>query len=276
MLDLSIVIVNYNSRGLLRQCIKSLLQNLEDSKISYKIIVIDNNSHDGSIEMVREEFPMVRLIPRDFNSGYAKGVNVGIKSIEAGYYLIINPDTTIVQERAIERLIDFMDTHQAVGLAGPKLINPNGTTQVSCCRFPTFFYPLYRRTFLGKIPPFKKVVEHHLMFDWDHNSTRPVPWVIGTGMIVRGSTLKQVGLMDERYFMYFEDVDWCRKFWENDWKVYYIHDIEIVHYHGRDSAKVMGLVSIFNKQTRVHITSWLKYFLKYLGRSKINVPKKEK
>jgi len=276
MIDISIVIVNFNSRGLLRQCLKSLNHNLSNSNLNYKIVVVDNNSHDGSVEMVREEFPSVRLIPREINSGYAKGVNIGIKSIEARYYLIVNPDTTIVQENAIDKMIEYMDKRTDIGLAGPKLINPNGSTQVSCCRFPTFFYPIYRRTFLGKFSPFKKVVEQHLMFDWDHNETRSVPWVIGTGMIVRTDAIKQVGLMDERFFMYFEDTDWCRRFWENDWKVHYIHDIEIVHYYGRDSAKVTGMASILNKQTRTHINSWIKYSIKYLNRKKIDVQKKEK
>lgn len=111
------------------------------------------------------------------------------------------------------------------------------------------------------------------MLDWDHHETRPVPWVIGTGMILRGKALKQVGLMDERFFMYFEDVDLCRRFWENDWEVYYLAHIEIVHYYGRDSAKHTGFISIFNKLTRIHVISWLKYFIKYLGHKKINVPK---
>ena len=272
MLDLSIVIVNYNNRGLLRQCLRSLLDNLNDTKYNYKIVMIDNNSSDGSVEMVREEFSSVRLIPLENNLGYAKGANLGIKSLVAKYYLVLNMDTTIVQENAIEDMIKFMDENPDVGLAGPKLINPNGTTQVSSCIFPKFMYPIYRRTFLKKMPLAKKAIHKYLMFDWDHNDSRSVDWVIGTGMIVRDTAIKQVGLMDERFFMYFEDVDWCRRFWENDWKVKYIHDIQIVHYHSRGSATKSGLPSIFmNKLTRVHISSWLKYFTKYLGKEKPNV-----
>jgi len=271
MLDLSIVIVNYNNRGLLRQCLKSLFKTLASSSVSYKVVVVDNNSKDGSVDMVREEFPPARLIPLENNLGYAKAVNIGIKSIECNYYLILNMDTTIVQENAIDKMVSFMEANKGVGLAGPKLINPNGTTQVSSCRFPKFMYPIYRRTFLGKLPHAKKAIHKYLMFDWDHNQSRPVDWVLGTGMIVRNEAIKQVGLMDERFFMYFEDVDWCRRFWENQWQVYYIHDIEIVHYHGRGSAKKTGLPSIFlNKLTRVHITSWMKYFIKYSGKENPN------
>ncbi len=277
MLDLSIVIVNYNARGLLRQCLKSIQGNLRNSRLLHKIVVIDNNSKDSSVDMVREAFPTVRLIPLENNLGYARAVNIGIKSIECRYYLVLNMDTTIVQDNAFDRIVNFMDKHPDVGLAGPKLINPNGSTQVSTCTFPKFLYPLYRRTILRKLPGAKKAIRKYLMLDWYHNETMPVEWVIGTGMIVRNEGLKQVGLMDERFFMYFEDVDWCRRFWENNWKVYYIADIEIVHYYSRDSAKSMGMVSVLNKQTRVHITSWLKYVIKYIGRERPNVnTKKEK
>ncbi|XOU94880.1 MAG: glycosyltransferase family 2 protein [Candidatus Kerfeldbacteria bacterium] len=279
MLDLSIVIVNYNNRGLLRQCLKSVFINLKDSNCTYKIVMVDNNSSDGSVPLVRDEYPSVRLIPLENNLGYAKGVNIGIKSLESKYYLVLNMDTTIVQEHAIEDMIKFMDdkNNSNVGLAGPKLINPNGTTQVSCCIFPKFMYPIYRRTFLRKMPFPKKAIHKYLMFDWDHNDSREVDWVIGTGMIVRNNAIKQVGLMDERFFMYFEDVDWCRRFWENDWKVKYMHNIQIVHYHSRGSATKRGLPSIFmNKLTRVHISSWIKYFMKYLGKEKPNVKQKNK
>ncbi len=267
MNDLSIIIVNYNARGLLRQCLRSLFNSLAGATIKWSITVVDNNSHDDSTAMVREQFPEVRLIPLEYNGGYAKGVNVGIKSTECRYYLILNMDTTIVQPRALERMVEFMDAHPAVGLAGPKLINADGTTQASCCRFPKFLYPVYRRTFFGKLPFAKRAIRDFLMLDWNHNETIPVDWVIGTGMIVRHDALEHVGLMDERFFMYYEDVDWCRRFWEHDWKVMYISDTEIVHYHGRGSAKQSGVISvILNRQTRIHITSWFKYVIKYAGK----------
>jgi hypothetical protein len=268
MLDLSIVIVNYNGRGLLRQCLKSIFGNLQGSSLLYKIITVDNNSSDGSADMIREQFPAVRLIPLEHNGGYAKAVNIGLKSLEARYYLVLNMDTTVVQPHAFESMVSFMDEHGDVGLAGPKLINPDGSTQVSCCRFPKFLYPIYRRTFLRNTVIAKKSIRYYLMLDWDHNETKPVDWVIGTGMIVRHEALQQVGLMDERYFMYFEDVDWCRRFWQYEWKVYYLSDVKIVHYYSRDSAKSMGFSSIFNKLTRIHINSWLKYFFKYFGKEK--------
>lgn len=270
MLDISIVMVNYNARGLLRQCLRSLFNNLQGTSLQYKMVVVDNNSHDGSIDMVREEFPSVRLIPLEENGGYAKGVNVGIKSIEARYFLVVNMDTTIVQPRALDRMVEYMDAHPSIGLAGPKLINPNGSTQVSCCLFPKFLFPLYRRTFFRLFKFARIAIRDYLMLDWDHNSIKAIDWVMGTGMIVRNEAIKQVGLMDERFFMYFEDVDWCRRFWESKWSVYYLADIEIVHYHSRDSAKSMGFLSLTNRSTRVHVYSWFKYFFKYLGRKPVH------
>lgn len=112
------------------------------------------------------------------------------------------------------------------------------------------------------------------MIDWDHNKTRQVDWILGTGMIVRDDALKQVGFMDERFFMYFEDTDWCRRFWEANWLVYYIHDIEIVHYHGRPSAQTSVIFGFLSKQTRIHIVSWLKYFIKYLEKKEIKINEK--
>lgn len=272
MLDVSIVIVNYNARGLLRQCLRSIFENLTLPDEKATVVVIDNNSSDDSVAMVREQFPRARLIPLEHNGGYAKAVNHGIRSVESRYYLILNMDTTLVQPRTIERMVEFMDAHTKVGLAGPKLINPNGSTQASSCTFPKFAYPLYRRTFLGSLGFAKKAISQYLMLNWDHNETRPVDWVIGTGMIVRHEALQHIGLMDERFFMYFEDVDWCRRFWQAGWQIKYIHTIEVVHYHGRESAKQHGMISVMlNKQTRIHVVSWFKYVIKYLGRENPHV-----
>lgn len=270
MLDLSIVIVNYNGRGLLRQCLKSIYQNLQNTTLQFIVVVVDNNSHDDSVAMVREQFAETRLIPLEKNGGYAKGVNIGVRSIEAKYYLVLNMDTTIVQNDALQAMVEFMDHNKQVGLAGPKLINPDGTTQVSSCLFPKFLYPIFRRTFIRNTLLARKAIRAYLMLDWNHQDNRPVDWVIGTGMIVRNEALQQVGLMDERFFMYFEDVDWCRRFWENNWKVFYLAEIKIVHYYSRESAKSMGLASLFNRSTRVHIISWLKYCFKYLGKKQIH------
>jgi GT2 family glycosyltransferase len=266
MLDLSIIIVNFNGRGLLRQCLRSIFACLHNTKIQFKIICVDNNSSDGSVAMIREQFASVQLVPLEQNGGYAKAVNIGLRASEARYYLILNMDTTIVQFRAFERMVEFMDAHSEIGLAGPKLINPDGSTQVSTCLFPKFLYPIFRRTFLRKLPIARQAIRNYLMLEWNHKDSIPVDWVIGTGMIIRNEALQQVGLMDERFFMYFEDVDWCRRFWQSGWKVYYLSDVQIVHYYSRGSAKSMGLASIFNKQTRIHISSWMKYFTKYIGK----------
>jgi len=271
MLDLSIIIVGYKTRGLIKNCLNSIYSNLANSKLNYKIVIVDNNSQDGTVELIRDKFPEIELIVLDKNKGYSKAVNKGIRKFEAKYYFVLNPDTLFVQENIIDRLHGFMETNTEVGLAGPKLVNPDGSIQMSCCRFPSFFLPIYRRTALGKIRKIAKKIDTFLMKSWDHGQTSFVDWVIGTGMFVRHEALAKAGLMDERFFMYFEDTDWCRRFWESGWKVCYVADIEIIHYHGRPSLKSGGITDLFfNKGTRIHIASWLKYFLKNIFKSKIN------
>ena len=269
MKDLAIIIIGYKTRGLLKNCLNSIFENLKDSSLDYQVIVVDNHSQDGTIEMIKERFPQVKLIALDKNYGYARAVNKGIKAIEARYYFILNPDTLFLEKKVIDRLYQFMEENPKIGMVGPKLINPDKTIQPSCCRFPSFLIPLYRRTGLGKLPWVKKKIEKFLMLDWNHQERRPVDWVLGTGMFVRAEAIKEVGLMDERFFMFFEDTDWCRRFWEKNWPVYYFADAEIVHYHGRPSLNRGGIWDLFfNRGTRIHIQSWLKYFLKYLFKKK--------
>ncbi|MFA7662319.1 MAG: glycosyltransferase family 2 protein [Patescibacteria group bacterium] len=276
MLDLSIVIIGYKSRGLVKNCLNSIYANLASSKLNYKIVIVENASNDGTIELVHEKYPQVKLIALNKNSGYSKAVNLGIRTFEAKYYFVLNPDTLFTQEKSIDNLYNFMELNPEIGLAGPKLVNPDGSTQMSCCKFPLFLVPIYRRTKLGKIKQIANKIDDYLMKNWDHQQTCFVDWVIGTGMFVRHQALEKVGLMDERFFMYFEDTDWCRRFWEAGWRVCYLANVEVIHYHGRPSLKHGGIVDLFfNQSTRVHIASWLKYFMKYRSKEKPQIPSSE-
>lgn len=271
MHDLSIVIVGYKTRGLIKNCLNSILKNLANTKLDYRIAVVDNDSQDGTVEMIRQDFTQVKLIEMGGNFGYSKAVNRGIRLVKAKYYFVLNPDTLFLEKNIVERIYNFMEKHPKIGMVGPKLINPDGSIQNSCCRFPSFFLPIYRRTKLGRVKRFAKKIDKFLMKDWDHDSNSYVDWVIGTGMFIRRKALKDVGLMDERFFMYFEDTDWCRRFWRCGWKVCYFSDVSIIHYHGRPSLKSGGLRDIFlNKGTRIHIKSWLQYFSKYKFNSQDN------
>ncbi|MFH1597693.1 MAG: glycosyltransferase family 2 protein [Patescibacteria group bacterium] len=261
-MDLSIVILNYKSKGLLKQCLKGI--QLIGLQLNYEIIVIDNASGDGSIEMVREQFPRVRLIASPSNCGYAAGNNLGLKKAQGKYILVLNPDITILNN-AIRVMFDFMEKEKEAGIVGPKLINPDGSIQMSCRQFPTIKTIVYRRTPLGKLPGARKLLRKFLMIDWDHQVVREVDWMLGACYLIRKSALDQVGLFDDRFFLYFEDVDLCRRFWQARYKVYYLPQADMVHYHQRLSAINPGFKGVFGYATRVHIISGIKYFAKYFG-----------
>jgi len=255
-MELSIIINNYKTRGLLKQCLKGLLA--RPPQVLFEIIVVDNHSRDGSVELVREFFPQVKIIASPENLGHHRGNNLGIKNSSGKYVLILNTDIAILDD-GLDRLYQFMESHPQVALAGPRLRNPDGSIQLSCLKFPTALVPLYRRTFLGRYAWARKKLNEYLMADFNHQETRPVNWILGACEIVRRSAINQVGLMDEDLFLYFGDVAWCRKFWQAGWSVYYFAGVDIVHYHKRESAEN----GLWSKVFWIHIIDWLKYLRKY-------------
>lgn len=281
-MDLSIIILNYKQKGLLKQCIKGIVA--ANPLLDYEIIVVDNNSNDGSLEMVKNLYqeddsldqpklplatplniPLIKTISSPVNGGFAMGNNLGIKQASGRYIMILNPDIAVVPN-ALEKMVSFMNEHQGVGMIGPRLINPDGSVQYSCRRFPNFLTPIYRRTIFGRIPFLaNSALTNYLMKDFDHTSTVDVDWLFGACLLIRKSVLDKTGYLDERFFMYFEDLDLCRRFWEQGFKVMYFADVEMVHYHQRLSAEHRGVFGIFSKGARIHISSGLKYFAKYFG-----------
>lgn len=259
-MEISIIINNYKTKGLLKQCLKGIY--LYPLSVDYEIIVVDNNSNDGSVEMVRDKFKQIKLIEAKVNLGHHKGNNLGIKNSTGKYILILNTDIAFLDD-AIDKMYNFMESHQEVALVGPKLKNPDGSIQMSCMRFPSKLVPIYRRTFLGNFSFAKTEIDHYLMSDFDHLSTREVDWILGACVMVRKSVINKVGLMDESLFLYFGDIAWCKKFWEYNYKVYYFAQANIVHYHKRESAQN----GIFSYVFWVHIIDWIRYLKKYSFRT---------
>lgn len=257
---LSIIILNYQAGGILLNCIRGI--QAAGLKTSYEIIVVDNDSGDGSVAAVRQDFPDVRLIASPVNAGCAAGNNLGLLAARGEYCLILNPDIVMYQG-AIEQLIQFLDDHPEAAVASPQLLNPDRSTQMSCYRFPDPLIPILRRTPLGRLGGAQQRLRRYLLADWDHASTRVVDWVLGACMLIRTVAIEQVGLMDERYFLYFEDVDWCRRFRQQGWGVYYVPSAQLVHYHQRLSAVNPGLRGVLSASTRIHITSGIQYFSKF-------------
>jgi len=255
-MEISIIINNYKTKGLLKQCLAGIYA--YPPSVSYEIIVVDNNSQDGSVEMVKDKFPQVKLVASGENLGHHRGNNLGIKNSSGKYILILNTDIAFL-DNSIDRIYNFMESHSEAALTGPKLKNPDGSIQMSCMRFPSKLVPIYRRTFLGNFSFAKKEIDHYLMKDFDHMSTKEVDWILGACVMIRKSAIDKVGPMDESLFLYFGDIAWCRKFWEFNYKVYYFVDANIIHYHKRESAQS----GIFSLVFWIHIIDWLRYLKKY-------------
>ena len=254
-MDLSIVIVTHNSRSPAEKCLESL--EAYPPARQFEVLVVDNASDDGTPDMIAEHFPSVKLVRNSDNVGYSRGVNQGIRSSQGRHLLILNPDI-IVGEGSIDRLAGFLERTPDAGIAASKLVYSDGRLQPSCRRFYNFTVLLLRRTFLGKLFPNARLLREHLMMDYDHESARRVDWVIGACMLVRREAIEQVGSMDERFFLYFEDIDWCYRMGKHGWSVYYVPDSVMVHSYERSSAK-----SVFRKPFLVHILSMLRYVEKW-------------
>lgn len=262
MVDISIVYVHYKTPGLLRQSIESIKK--VEPNASYEIIVVDNNSMDDTPQWLDDDFPDVHVIANKDNRGFPKAVNQGVRKAKGRYVLLLNPDITVL-ENSLDTLLDYMKKNTDVGLVGPKLLNPNGSLQRSCFKYyPNTRIILYRRTFLGNFPTSQKVLKEFTMDEWSHDDEKDVAWVLGSSMLVRREAIEDIGLMDERFFMYMEDVDWCRRLWKNKWRVVYYPGATMVHYYARASAdNANAFTAFFNKQTRIHIASGIKFLLKY-------------
>ena len=267
MFDVNIVIVNYKTKNDIDVCLFSLFRELEESDLKVVIHVMDNSQNiDGIKEVIKEKYPEVRYIDSGGNIGFGAAQNIGLKKEKARYYLVLNPDVEFIEGQiTLARMIKYMDDNVSVGITGPKNINIDGSIQLSCARNFGVFDQIARRLELDrKSKYFKRKVDAYLMRDFDHNKTIDVDWIIGSFMFVRAKTIEKIGYFDDRFFMYFEDCDLCRRSWESGLSVKYVHDILINHKHKRDSAEEHPFMSPFvNRVTRIHIMSWIKYILKW-------------
>jgi len=275
MKDINIVFLNYVCKDDIIRAIDSMIADIANCSYDVQITVADNSENkDGIREDLEKKFPIVHYIDCGGNIGFGAGNNKGFYSCDARYYFALNRDTIIPDNsHTIERIIQFMDAHSQIGCVGPKLLNMDGTLQYACYRFdlPSILIkPLKQIHFDKKYKWVKKHADKLEMKDFDHEETRPVDWVLGAAMIVRKEVVDDIGWFDDRYFMYLEDADWCRRMWEAGWPVYYVHDIVIRHMHARDSAKVPGLFKALfkNKLARIHAVSWVKYLWKWRGKHK--------
>jgi GT2 family glycosyltransferase len=258
-LKLSVIIVNYNTKTLLRQCLKSVISH-QSSVISYELIVVDNSSTDGSVAMVEKEFPSVKLIKNKENLGFAKANNQAIRFAQGRNILLLNSDT-VVYKGALDSMVEFLDNHPEVGVVGPKLLNEDKTAQPSAGRFPSLpvvIVMLFKEHFGGS-----RFVRA------SYDKIREVDWVMGAAMMVKKEILKKTGLLDENIFMYMEEVEWCYRIKKAGFKVYFYPQAKITHLGGASSRTgrqepilniYKGLVFFYEK----HKSGWEEFILRIL------------
>ena len=222
-IDLSIVIVNWNTRELLLRCLQSVYETA--GCLEFEVFVVDNGSTDGSAAMVRERFPQVHVIANQENVGFAQANNQGIRQSHGRYVLLLNSDTE-THPGALETLVDFMDAHPQAGAAGARLLNRDGTLQPSCHPMLTPGREFWRLLFLNCIWPRAT----YPMQRWDLRTPREVEVIKGACLILRREALDRVGLMDTRYFMYTEEMDLCYRLRRAGWRLYWVPEAEVVHY----------------------------------------------
>lgn len=246
-MDLSIIIVNWNTSELLLQCLASIYH--AESHLTFEIIVVDNGSTDDSISAIRARFPEVRIIANDRNLGFAKANNQGLCAGTGRYFLLLNSDT-LVLPKALDLLVDYADGHLEAGMVGPKLLNLDRSLQESWGKFPTFWSELTGRPIRERRP----LGDPPIAYDVD--------WILGASMLVRSDVVDSAGLLDEEYFMYSEEVDWCFRIRAKGWNIHY-HPLPEIFHIGGASASMNTL-----KQLSLLYQNKIRFFNKNYGYSR--------
>lgn len=260
-LNLSVIIVEYISQSEVLECVQSIQKFMMD--LNYEIFVVTNSEYDDDrLRDFKERLKGVEVIVNPRNKGYAGGVNAALPYISAPYVLILNPDARMTEDGMVSA-IEYMDAHPEVGLLGPRVIDYSGAAQDVCRRFPRPYTFFLVRTAIGRwLPGAARERKRYLMEDFAHDEIRDVDWIIGGAMLIRKEAIDDVGPMDERYFLYMEDVDWCHRFWDCGWRIKYFPPTKIIHEIKHESIKGGG-VFLLPLSTRRHILSLVKYFMKH-------------
>ncbi len=230
--DLSVSIVSYRTPDLLRRCLAALAA--QRGTLDLEVSVVDNASQDASAEMVTTGFPWVRLVRNQHNRGFAAAHNQALRQAVGRYWLVLNSDT-VVSDGALQTLITFMDANPDVAVAGPRLRYPNGEVQSSRRRFPTVATLFCESTQLQRFWPANPVLRRYYLRDRSDDEAQDVDWLSGACLCVRASAAAHVGLLDERFFMYSEELDWCRRFRAAGWRISYVPTAEVLHVEGGSS-----------------------------------------
>jgi len=254
MIDASVIIVSWNSKQYLMKCLETI--NRHNHGIAAEVIVVDNASSDGTAEELRKRYPDVKLIESKVNAGFAKGNNIGIEKAVGRYICLVNPDVEFLDD-CLMKLCQYMDTNGKVGICGPKILNKDGTVQYSCREYPTLWNNLCFALGLHRLFPQSALFSNELMSYFNHNELREVDALSGCFMVARREALIEVGLLDDGFFMYSEDVDWCKRFHDKGWKVVFNPETEAMHYGGGSTANVSVKSAV--EQERAILQYWSKH-----------------
>ncbi len=254
MKDLSIIIVNWKVKDLLKKCLNSILRYSDN--LSIDIYIIDNNSEDGSVEMIKKDYPQIKLFALKDNQGFAKANNRALKEVNSKYILLLNPDTEL-QRGSLSKIINYLDQHTDIGILGPQILNSDGSKQESIRRFPTLFSQvlilLKLKNILGNI-----FLKKYLAKDFDYDKTENVDQVMGAAFFITNTALEKIGLLDEGFFIWFEEVDYCQRAKENNFVIKYYAEANIIHKGGSSFEQQLAL-----KNQRIFNKSLLYYFKKH-------------
>jgi GT2 family glycosyltransferase len=253
-LMVSVVIVSWNAREFLVQCLNSL--STAACRYPIEVIVVDNDSDDGSPTMVERQFPAVKLFRNQANLGFAKANNVGIRHSSGKYICLINSDVKVLPS-CISKLVDYMEAHADAGMVGPQIIGGDGRLQRSCRGFPTTWNMFCRALALDVILPRCRWFGGYLMPYWKHDHEKQVDILSGCFWTVRRKALDTVGLLDEDFFMYGEDMDWCKRFAKAGWGTVFVPKAEAIHYGGASSANAP--VRFYVEKHRADLQYWRKH-----------------
>jgi len=249
-MELSTVVVTYRSRATVLQCLAAL--EVDAAGVDHETVVVDNDSGDGVLEGIARDFPQVRGIANRENVGYARAINQGIATTTGEFVLAMNPDC-VLEPGSLAALIGHLRAHPRTGVAGPMILDSDGTLQYSARSFPDHLTFLFNRySLLTRLFPGNRFSRRYLLTDWDHASVREVDWLSGACLMVRRAAIDQVGAMDERFFMFNEDVDWCRRMKLAGWAVTYTPQARVVHHIGASRKKVAPKVIVERHRGMIH------------------------
>lgn len=263
-MKLSIIITHYKTPNLLENCLDSILKNVKG--VDYEIIFVDSSAELSTEVILEEKFnlPVIHYLPFKENVGYGRSINAGLKYAKGEFIFVVNADILFQDAKSVSLMMDYLRMHRDVGLVGGKLFNIDGSVQQSYFREPTLGAILARRTSWRNTRWGKRSLAYYEFHRYNFGKPLEVDWLMGSCVMTRRDALREVGELDSRYWMYFEDVDWARRFRRHGYKVFYLPDAVFTHYHGHSSKGVKGIFDVFsNRYTRVHIKSWLKYLLKW-------------